>query len=173
MTLKSSLGSTALLLVASLVLSTGCASNRREMYLHDKAREHVYQQPISEVWPKVKELLAEEEYSIMEAKGGYELQTDWVMQGAPSSLGTSYARYLVRGGEPAPGKAAVQFLRQTRVESRAAHDTRTGATGEGPMAQGTDTNVLDRDYAMEWKLLQRVDAQAAQAIEAEAAQKVQ
>lgn len=172
MTLKSKLGSTALL-VASLLLSTGCAANRQEMYLRDKARDHVYSQPISEVWPKVKELLAEEEYSVQEAKGGYELLTDWVMQGAPSSLGTTRARYLVRGMEKGPGQSVVHFHRQTRVESRAAHDTNTGATGEDLLAQGTDTNQLDRDNAMEWKLLQRVDAEAAKAIEAEAAQKVQ
>src|SRR5688572_3423154 len=60
MTLKSKLGAAALL-VASLLLSTSCAANRQEMYLRDKARDHVYSQPITEVWPKVKELLAEEE----------------------------------------------------------------------------------------------------------------
>jgi hypothetical protein len=32
---------------------------------------------------------------------------------------------------------------------------------------------LTRDYALEWKLLQRADPEAAKALEAEAAQKVQ
>ena len=79
------------------------------------------------MWPKAKELLTEEGYSVMEAKGGFEMQTDWMMEGAPSSLGTSYARYLVRGIEKGPGQCTVEFLKQNRVESQGAHDTSTGA----------------------------------------------
>jgi hypothetical protein len=168
---KSQLGSTTLLLVAALALTTGCASNRREAYLHDKAGTHVYRKPVAEVWPKARELLAEEGYSVMEAKGGFEMQTDWLMQGAPSSLGTSYARYLVRGIEKGPGQCVVEFHRQNRVQSQAAHDTSTGETAKEGI--GTDSNSLARDYAMEWKLLQRVDPEAAKSLEAEAATKVQ
>jgi uncharacterized lipoprotein len=163
MSSKSPLGSTTLL-VAALVLSSGCAANRRETYLHDKAGTHVYRMPIAEVWPKVKELMAEEEYSVMEAKGGYELTTDWVMEGAPSSLGTSYARYLVRGVEKGPGQCAVEFHKQSRVQSQGAHDTNQGYTPEA-----ASSNALNRDYAMEWKLLQRVDPEAAKALETDAA----
>jgi len=166
---KSPLGSTALLLVAALALTTGCAANRRETYLQEKAGTHVYRQPIAEVWPKAKELITEEGYSVMEAKGGFEMQTDWMMQGAPSSLGTSYARYLIRGIEKGPGQCSVEFLKQSRVESQAAHDTTTGKS-EGPTA---DAGSLARDYALEWKLLQKVDPETAKAMEAEAAQKVQ
>jgi hypothetical protein len=166
---KSRIGSTSLLVVA-LALTTGCAANRRDAFLQDKARTHVYRQPIVEVWPKAKELLTEEGYSVMEAKGGFELQTEWLMQGAPSSLGTSYARYLVRGLEKGPGQSTVEFHRQVRVQSQAAHDTNTGQAAEGP---GTDSNTLSRDHAMEWKLLQRVDPETAKTFEAEAAQKVQ
>ena len=167
---KSPLGSTALLLVAALALATGCAANRRETYLQEKASTHVFRQPISEVWPKAKEVITEEGYSVMEAKGGFEMQTEWLMQGAPSSLGTSYARYLVRGIEKGPGQCTVEFLRQVRVESQAAFDSAKGKAAEGP---GTDSNTLSRDYAMEWKLIQRADPEAAKALESEATTKVQ
>lgn len=166
---KSSLGSTALLLVAALVLSSGCAANRRETYLQEKASTHVYRQPIAEVWPKAKELLTEEGFSLMEAKGGFEMQTDWTMQGAPSSLGTAYARYLVRGIEKGPGQCTVEFLKQNRVESQGAHDTSTGASA----AVAADPGSLTRDHALEWKLLQKVDPETAKSWETEAAQKVQ
>ncbi|MDC0706931.1 hypothetical protein POL68_00445 [Stigmatella sp. ncwal1] len=157
------------LVVAAFTLTSGCASSRRDAYLQDKAAVHVYRQPISEVWLKAKELLSEEGYSVMEAKGGYELQTDWLMQGAPSSLGTSYARYLVRGAEKGPGQATVAFHRQVRVQSQAAHDTSTGGSAAG---SGTDSNSFGRDHAIEWQLIQRVDAETAKAWEAEATQKV-
>lgn len=167
---KSPLGSTALLLVAALALSTGCAANRREMYLQEKAGTHVFRQPIAEVWPKAKELITEEGYSVMEAKGGFEMKTDWQMQGAPSSLGTSYARYLIRGIEKGPGQCSVEFMKQTKVESQAAHDTNTGAAMENA---GNASGSMTRDYELEWKLVQKVDPETAKAWEAEAAQKVQ
>ncbi|WP_224363670.1 hypothetical protein [Hyalangium versicolor] len=166
---KSPLASTALLLVAALALSTGCAANRREAYIQEKASTHVYRQPIAEVWPKAKEVLVEEGYSVMESKGGaFEMVTDFQMQGAPSSLGTAYARYLVRGIEKGPGQCSVEFLKLSRVESRGAHDANTGKD-----AQTTASDSTSRDYVMEWKLLQKVDPEAAKALEAEAAQKVQ
>ena len=165
---KSPLGSLSLLLVAALALSTGCAANRREAYLQDKAIGYVYRQPIAEVWPKAKELLTDEGYSPMEAKGGFEMTTDFVMQGAPSSLGTSYARYLVRGIEKGPGQCSVEFIKQARVESKGAHDTNTGQDAEAVANSSTN-----RDYAMEWKLIQKVDPETAKAWQSEAEQKVQ
>lgn len=165
---KTPLASTALLLVAALALSTGCAANRREAYLQDKAGTHVFRQPLAEVWPKAKEVLADEGYSVQEAKGGYEMTTDFQMEGAPSSLGTSYARFLVRGIEKGPGQCSVEFIKQARVESKGAHDTNTGAEA-APEA----SNSTNRDHAMEWKLIQKADPETAKAWEAEAAAKVQ
>jgi hypothetical protein len=165
---KSSLASTALLLVAALALSTGCAASRRETYLQEKAGTHVFRQPIAEVWPKAKEVLTDEGYSVQEAKGGFEMTTDFQMEGAPSSLGTSYARFLVRGVEKGPGQCSVEFIKQSRVESRGAHDTNTGAEATAGAATSTT-----RDYAMEWKLIQKADPETAKAWEAEAAAKVQ
>jgi uncharacterized lipoprotein len=156
-------------LVMACSLATGCAGNRRETYLQDKASSHVYRQPIAEVWLQAKALLSEEGYSFREAQGRREMETEWLMLGAPSSLGTTYARYLVRGIEKAPGQTTVAFHRQVRVVSSASHDTATGGTAAGP---GTDSNTLDRDREMEWKLLQRVDAEAAKNLQAEAAQNV-
>lgn len=162
---KSPLASTALLMVAALTLSTGCAANRREAYLQEKASAYVYRKPLAEVWPKAKEVLAEEGFSIMEAKG-FEMTTDFQMQGAPSSLGTSFARYLVRGVEKGPGQCSVEFIKQARVESQGAQDI-------GKKAETSASSSVSRDYALEWKLLQKADPEVAKALEAEAAQKVQ
>jgi uncharacterized lipoprotein len=166
---KSLLGSTLLLLVAAVTLTTGCASSRRETYLRDKASTHVYRQPLAEVWPKAQELLTEEGYSLMQTKTGFEMTTDFMMQGAPSSLGTSYARYLVRGIEKGPGQCTVEFLKQARLESRAAPGN-PGAATEPPTSDSTSTA---RDSEMEWKLIQKADPEAAKALEAEATQTVQ
>lgn len=160
---KRSPWSLSLLLLAVATLTTGCAASRREVFLQDKAAQHVYRKPISEVWPQVQMLLKEKELPVREAPGGYEISTDWHMVGAPSDLGTNYVRYLVRGKQPTPAMSTVEIFKQNRVES-----------GQGPMnngkreALGTDTTNLSRDMEMEWELLQRVDPEAAKALREEA-----
>jgi uncharacterized lipoprotein len=149
-------------------LAAGCASSRREMYVQDKASDYVYRKPIGELWPQVRTFLTEKDLALRESPGGYEIATDWQQQGAPSNLGTSYVRYLVRGVQPSPGLTSVQILRQNRVES-----------GQGAMASsnnrtaGTDSNNRTRDREMEWELLQRLDPEGAKAITAEAEKSVQ
>jgi uncharacterized lipoprotein len=154
-----------LVLLALTTLAAGCASTRREAYIQDKARQHVYRQPIAEVWPQVRMLLKEKELPLREAPGGYEISTDWHMVGAPSSLGTNYVRYLVRGKQPTPAMCSVEIFKQNRTEA-----------GQGPMDVqtgerrnlGTDSTNMVRDAELEWELLQRVDPEGAKALQAEA-----
>ena len=82
------------------------------------------------------------------------------MVGAPSSLGTTYVRYLVRGKQPTPAMCAVEIFKQNRVEAgQGPVDTRTGQRQN----LGTDTTNLTRDMELEWELLQRVDPEGAKA----------
>ena len=161
--MKISKWSVPLMLLASATLVTGCAAGRREMYIQEKASDYVYRQPIAEVWPQVRAMLTEKALPMREAPGGYEISTDWQQQGAPSNLGTSYVRYLVRGHQPSPVSTQVEILRQNRVES-----------GQGAMATqnnrttGTDSVSRTRDREMEWELLQRVDPEGAKALKVEA-----
>ncbi|WNG33176.1 hypothetical protein F0U61_05780 [Archangium violaceum] len=156
--------SLSLVVLAVATLAVGCTASRREAYIQDKARQHVYRKPIAEVWPQVRSLLKEKELPVREAPGAYEISTDWHQVGAPSSLGTSYVRYLVRGKQPNPTMCSVEILKQNRVES-----------GQGPMGSngqrqdlGTDTTNMTRDVEMEWELLQRVDPEGAKALREEA-----
>jgi len=162
---KRSPWSLSLVLLAVSTLAVGCASTRRDVYIQDKAMQHVYRKPIAEVWPQVRSMLQEKELEMREAPGGYEISTDWQMVGAPSSLGTAYVRYLVRGKQPTPAMCSVEIYRQNRTEA-----------GQGPMdAQtgqrrdiGTDTTNMTRDMEMEWELLQRVDPEGAKALREDA-----
>jgi len=160
---KRSIGSASLLLFAAL-LATGCTAARREAFIQDKTRDYVYRKPIAEVWPQVRTLLKEEGFSLMEAPGGFEITTEWLQVGAPSSLGTSYARYLARGRQPNPGMTQVEFLRQNRTETRSASAPAFAA--DQPTGPGTGGN-LQRDLELEWKLMQRVDPEAARSFKAE------
>lgn len=155
---KRSPWSLSLLLLTVTALASGCASTRRDAYIQDKASQYVYRKPIAEVWPQVRALLQEKELPLREAPGAYEIGTDWTMLGSPSSLGTSYVRYLVRGKQPSPVSCSVEILRQNRTQS-----------GEGPAGNtGNDSSSMTRDREMEWELLQRVDPEGAKALLEEA-----
>ncbi|HSP78753.1 MAG TPA: hypothetical protein VLQ93_09505 [Myxococcaceae bacterium] len=157
--------SMSLVVVAAAVLVTGCAATRRQAYIQEKASQYVYGKPLAEVWPQVRTLLQQKDLPLREAPGTYEIATDWHQVGAPSTLGTSFVRYLVRGREAGPARSAVEVFRQNRtVSGPGAMDSRTGQAQE----IGNDTTSMQRDHELEWELLQRVDPEGAQALEAEA-----
>ncbi|MCY1030557.1 hypothetical protein OV207_03740 [Corallococcus sp. BB11-1] len=167
--LKSSSRSAALLVVSALALAfTGCAARRQQAYLEDKALGHVYRKPLAEVWPEALALVKDKGFSVMQGKGGFEAQTEWLQTSAASSLGTSFARYLVRGYERGPGQSAIEFRRQDRSEARAADNTDGRPTAPGETATGPNNSQMRRDTELEWELLQKVDPDAAAALKAEA-----
>lgn len=167
------LKSSALLMLLA-AMATGCAASRRESYMQDKAHEHVYRMPLAELWPQARTLVTDKGYSLMENKGGYELQTEWLQTSAASSLGTTYQRYLLRGHERGPGQSSVEFIKMVRNEARGADGVNAnGEGGGGRVAQTQGTNQAQPDLEMEWELLKRVDAESAKKYQDEAQQKFQ
>lgn len=150
--------------LAVCLLAVGCTASRREMYLHEKASGHVFHKPIAEVWPQVRSMLRERDLPMREVQGGFEIATDWWMQGTPSSLGTSYVRYYVRGRHPSPETCVVEIFRQNRTT----RDSEDMASTSNRMSGATDTNAMTRDRELEWELLQRVEPETAQTLRAEA-----
>jgi uncharacterized lipoprotein len=163
--MKRSSLSLSLVLFALATLATGCAASRREAYVQEKASQYVYRKPMAEVWPQVRMLLKERDLPLRESPGTFEISTDWHMVGAPSTLGTNYVRYLVRGKQPTPAMCAVEIFKQNRVEAgQGPVDARTGQR----QGLGTDSTNLQRDMELEWELLQRVDPEGAKSLRAEA-----
>jgi hypothetical protein len=159
-------GATALLLLAAVSLTTaGCAGHRKEAFLHEKARAHVYRKPIGEVWPQAVALLKEKGFSFRAGKEGFEAQTEFKMEGAPSSLGTTYVAYLVRGVQKGPGQCSLEYWKRISTEARGADTGRAKDLNEdGPR---TDTGNFNRDEELEWELIQRADAESATSLKAE------
>ncbi|MCP3168869.1 hypothetical protein [Myxococcus qinghaiensis] len=166
---KSRLGPTALLVVAALCLTTaaGCAGRRREAFLHDKTRTHVYRKPIAEVWPQALALLKEKGYSLRVGTQGFEATSEWLMHGAPSSLGTTQVRYHVKGTERGPGQCAIEFHKQLATETKSASSGGRSQELNDPGVRADGGNI-NRDAEMEWELLQKVDAESAATLRAEA-----
>lgn len=166
--------STALLLLAALALTSGCAARQREAYVQDKAHEHVYRMPLAELWPHARSLMKEKGYSLMENKGGFEAQTEWLQTSAASSLGTTFQRYLVRGKARGPGESSVEFFKMVRTEARGADGVNpNGGSGGGTSTTQGNNQPPAPDLEMEWELLKRVDAETAKTFQSEAEKQFQ
>jgi hypothetical protein len=165
-----------------LCLVTGCAAHHRENYLKDRAAEHVYRQPLSEIWPRVKAVLDDKGYYYEELPGSFFLQTDWKQAEGSGSLGDSYTRYLIEGTELKGGGVSLHVVRNdasSRYVAVSPSGRRSGPlTGtEAAMVDASHRDVTiqrelmrhsDRDLQMEWELLQVIDPEAAAALEKDA-----
>jgi hypothetical protein len=165
-----------------LCLMTGCAAHHRENYLKDRAAEHVYKQPLSEIWPRVKAVLDDKGYYFEEVPGGFALVTDWKQTEGSGSLGSVYTRYLIEGTEVKGGGVSLHVVRNdasSRYVAVSPGGRRTGPlTGsEAARVDASHRDVMierellkhsDRDLGMEWELLKAIEPEAAAALEKDA-----
>jgi uncharacterized lipoprotein len=159
------------LLLALLLVAPGCATQRRAAYLQEKAGEHVYNVPLSQLWPNARELVKARGYAVREAPGGYEFITEWLQTNNASSLGTTWQRYLVRGHAKGPNRSSIEFLKVVRTVSVNADGVRDdvnvyGAKTSSPRGAHNFTS----DHELAWELLRYMDAESAKKYTDEAAQ---
>jgi hypothetical protein len=158
-----------LLLVASAVaVAAGCAGNKRDTYVRERAGEHVYGIPPAELYKHATDLLKSKGYSLRENAATFQAVSEWKQDGGGSNLGTAYSRYQVTVRPVSPTSATVVYLRQNNV--MAGEGVNESRTGGDRNAAGSTSNTSSRDLAMEWALLQQVDPQTAEQLQAQAAQ---
>lgn len=160
------------LLLAVLLLAPACATQRRAAYLQEKAGEHVYDMPLTRLWPTARELVKTRGYSVREAPGSFEFITEWLQTSNGSSLGTTFQRYLVRGHAQGPNRSKVEFLKVVRTISVNADGVRDdvnvyGAKTSSP--RGAHNYTSDQELA--WELLRFVDGESAKKYTEEASRK--
>lgn len=169
----SSVARITLVAVAALATLAGCAGSAKERFVTERASQYVYDKPIDEVWEHARALLREEGFGLREVAGGYELLTD-EKEGQVSSMGTSFIKVYAKGQKVGADGCTVQFMRHTRTSAGERGGVGSGSEArearEGGMSAGAQST---RDVMLEWKLLQRVDPEAAKKIEAEASAKYQ
>lgn len=160
------------LLLAVLLLAPACATQRRAEYLQEKAGAHVYEMPLSQLWPNARELVKRHGYSVRESPESFELITEWLQTSNGSSLGTTYQRYLVRGRALGPNRSSVEFLKAVRSISVNADGVRDDVNVYGAKSSSAKgTNNFSNDRELAWELLGYVDAESAKKLSDEAAQK--
>lgn len=185
-----------------LLALTGCASLRHQDALYRAAQQHVYAQPIEEVWPHVVHLISSEGYPARKGNQEFILVSEWRNDTQESRVVSSVSRIYAEGYRMDERSSMVRIFRQTvftgNKGAMSARDNQfpggltVGAAGDlSPFADdpikhsqflnsSADHTPLTRspaqmnrsfgrDGELEWKLLQRVEAPAAEAIKARVA----
>lgn len=139
------------LLLAATSVSAACAGGSKERHAQEAAAQHVYAQPLEQVWEQARLLLREQGYGVREAVGSFEMLTDTRDGNELSTLGVSHRRIFAKGVRTPDGRARVEFF---RVEWM-------GTTIDDPDQSRRTKPKRSRDLELEWRLLQRVDPETA------------
>jgi hypothetical protein len=157
-------------LILSALVSTACAGQSQA--LREAAAEHVYAQPLPELWPQVEAFMTEQGYVWRAASGHYALRTEWRESGTSGTTRTLVS-YLVQGEAHPSGGCILRVLRGIKAEpNNQAGDlsamTMTG-TGTSREVQGLLSEqelsrqsqraiyAPTRDLDMELELMRKLD----------------
>ncbi|QSQ20243.1 hypothetical protein JY651_33965 [Pyxidicoccus parkwayensis] len=103
-----------LLLVCGLV---GCAAHRSELEIPD--REAIYDRPLEEMWPEVRQFFTDNHLPYREDKGSMVLETEWREEFGGSKVSGYWHRYLVLGKRESPTKSKLWIVRITKSANKA------------------------------------------------------
>jgi hypothetical protein len=156
-------------IASALSLAAGCASGRKDNIMRERAGQHVYSQPASQVYAGAVQLLKEKKYGLREDPRNFTAVSEWKQESGGSSLGTVWTAFQVMVKPLSPSSCTVMFIRKDRVEGGSTPDeTRYG--GGRSEASPVNNSTGGRDLQMELELLKRLDPAVAEAIRASAEQ---
>jgi hypothetical protein len=168
------------------VLAAGCAGARQQQRLQQEAARFVYVAPAPKVMAQARAMLEELGYDVrMDPTGRPVLSTPWKQLVKSDGMASQVRRYLVAGKPLGQGRMLVRIwsLTYTTVGTADAHPglgSRSGRqTGDGAGGGGrTGFSVAgegvsaakgwqQRDLELEWRLLERLEPELAEALKQE------
>ncbi|MFL5347323.1 MAG: hypothetical protein ACJ8AT_21270 [Hyalangium sp.] len=166
-------------LFLSALLLTACAGSSQ--VLRDEAAQHVYSQPLAQVWPQVEAFMTEQGYSFRTAPGQYVLRTEWrengtgganrtlvsyLIQGEPHAAGGCILR-VSRGLKADPNDQAGDLSAMPTTGTQSAQDNR-GLLAQQELSMQSQRAIYapSRDLDMELALMRKLDPAAVQKLEA-------
>lgn len=96
-----------------VLVLTGCATARHQDALYKEAHQHVYTQPIEQVWPQLVQLVSAEGYPHRKGDEEFILVTDWRDDMQQSRVVSSASRLYAEGYRLSENTSAVRIFRQT------------------------------------------------------------
>ncbi|MCP3135721.1 ChaN family lipoprotein [Pyxidicoccus xibeiensis] len=175
-------------------IGVGCAARMSELDIPD--REAIYDRPLEEMWPEVRQFFTENSLPFREDKGSMVLQTEWRQEFGGSKVAGFWHRYMVLGKRESPTQSKLWIIRITKSANKALSkpgkeidwgvSRALGANGgDGEISvedmeayfdapQGENSHFAEsgqgsRDLVMEWRVFRSV----APKLEKEKAQPVQ
>ncbi len=105
--------------VALACLSVGCAGRQGLAGLEIPDREAIYERPLEEVWPEVRQFFTENNLPFREDKGSMVLQTEWRQEFGGSKVAGFWHRYMVLGKRESPTESKLWIIRITKSANKA------------------------------------------------------
>jgi hypothetical protein len=166
-------------LLLGALLVTACAGSPQ--VLRDEAAQHVYSQPLVQLWPQVEAFMTEQGYTFRTAPGQYALRTDWRENGT-SGASRTLVSYLVQGEPNASGGCILRVSRGLRADPNDKRGDLSAMPAMGTGAAAENRGLLAeqelsmqsqraiyapaRDLDMELALMRKLDPTAVQKLEA-------
>ncbi|HZI15124.1 MAG TPA: hypothetical protein VE153_32430 [Myxococcus sp.] len=105
--------------VALACLNVGCAARQVLDGLEIPDREAIYDRPLEEVWPEVRQFFTENSLPFREDKGSMVLQTEWRQEFGGSKVAGFWHRYMVLGKRESPTQSKLWVIRITKSANKA------------------------------------------------------
>ncbi|MFP2958616.1 hypothetical protein ACLEPN_12395 [Myxococcus sp. 1LA] len=107
--------------VTLMCFQVGCAARQGSTYsdLFIPDGEAIYERPLEEVWPEVRQFFTENKLPFKEDKGSLVLETDWRQEFGGSKISSFWHRYMVLGKRETPTKSKLWIIRITKSSSTA------------------------------------------------------
>ncbi|MCP3144145.1 TraB/GumN family protein [Pyxidicoccus xibeiensis] len=109
--------STVYAVVTLMCFLAGCASRQGGLDIPD--REAIYDRPLEEVWPEVRQFFTQNNLPFREDKGSMVLQTEWREEFGGSKVAGFWHRYLVLGKRESPTQSKLWVIRVTKSANKA------------------------------------------------------
>ncbi|NBD07467.1 hypothetical protein [Corallococcus silvisoli] len=107
--------STWLMGMVALLLAVGCAG-RQDLETPDY--EAIYDAPLEEMWPAVREYFTDAHLPYREDRGSLVLETDWKQEFGGSKIAGYWHRYMVIGKRETPTKSKLWIIRITKTVNK-------------------------------------------------------
>ncbi len=162
-----------------LAMVSGCGSRFVDFAPDEEA---VYDQPLDEVWPRVREYFSQNGFVFRENEGRAALETEWREEFVGSRVAAYWHRYLVVARPEGPNRCKIVITRDTRSANKALRLPQSdvlwtvdGRTADNPAGLGSDTSAMlsmqrgdggavilgessqsARDMVLEWKIFRKI-----------------
>ena len=97
-------------------MAVGCAARQTDLDIPDQ--EAIYDRPLEEMWPEVRQFFTENNLPFREDKGSMVLETEWRQEFGGSKISGFWHRYLVLGKRESPTQSKLWVIRVTKSANK-------------------------------------------------------